>query len=132
VGSSSSPSSTTDDLAAQPFGEDDHVLRLRLYVAGERAATRVGLAWDAALESREFATEKHTIEVIDIVKEPQQAESARVLATPLAEIAMLTRDGAVLELRRFVGNLSTPEQAIEAMRAAGVAVWRRRSATPAR
>lgn len=74
-----------------------HPLRLRLYVAGETPSAR------RALESRRkliaATAGRLTVEIVDILAQPGEAEAAGILATPT--LADESRDPA----RRMIGDL---------------------------
>jgi circadian clock protein KaiB len=58
------------------------IYRFRLYVAGDTPRSARALANLSALCRRELG-ESHKIEVIDVIRRPELAEEASVLATPL-------------------------------------------------
>lgn len=81
-------------------------LKLRLYVADSSAQSRNAMATLDTLKQRGFDIE---IEVIDIVGDPQRAETDKVIATPM--LAKL----APPPVRRVVGDLSDVQQVINSL-----------------
>jgi circadian clock protein KaiB len=82
-----------------------HPLTLRLYVAGQTASAR------RALESRQkllaATADPLTIEIVDILAKPGEAEAAGILATPT--LSDETRNPA----RRLVGDLGDTMQVLD-------------------
>ncbi len=74
-------------------------IKFRLYVAGDAANSMQAVANLRAL-CLEHMPERHDIEVVDVLREPQRALDEGVLLTP-----MLVRVSPN-PIRRIVGNLS--------------------------
>lgn len=73
--------------------------KFRLYVAGDGPHSTQAIANLDAL-CREHLPERHEIEVVDVLREPQRALADRVMLTPL----LLKLSPA--PIRRIVGSLS--------------------------
>ena len=72
---------------------------LTLYVAGgSSASARARVTIDRLCQER--LDGRHRLEVVDVVRDPEAAEAARIVATPT-----LVRE-APLPVRRIVGDLS--------------------------
>ena len=91
----------TDDAAPDPPGH----YRLRLYVAGQ---TRRSLAAIANLRriAEAHMAGQYTIEVIDLVRDPQLAAGDQILALPTLVRRLPT------PLKRIIGDLSDTERVL--------------------
>lgn len=85
--------------------QPQHPLALRLYVAGQTVSAL------RALESRrkllEATTDQLTIEIVDILAKPDEAEAAGIMATPT--LSDETRNPA----RRLIGDLGDTTQVLD-------------------
>ena len=100
---------------------------LRVFVAGRVAAdaARRGLrsVWpelEADEAGASFRSAKLRAWVIDVLLEPEQAEAARVLATPMIEAARVGEAGQRLSVRRFVGGVADGRALVAALEAVGI------------
>jgi circadian clock protein KaiB len=80
--------------------------KFRLYVAGDAANSMQAVANLRAL-CLEHMPERHDIEVVDVLREPQRALDEGVLLTP-----MLVRVSPN-PIRKIVGNLSLPQSLLQ-------------------
>ena len=101
-------------------------LRICVYTAGQAAASTARLnlasAFAALLEDGDqLRSERSNVQarVIDLLADPAVAESARVLATPMYELKVVSADGRVRGVRRLVGECDRPEVLRDAARAIG-------------
>lgn len=78
-------------------GSDGHTL-LRLYVAGESPAARRALANRKRLVKASDG--RITIQVVDILRNPEEAEKAGIIATPTLS------DDSIDPPRRLIGDIS--------------------------
>jgi circadian clock protein KaiB len=91
-----------------PQDEDetgDHVYRLRLYVAGQTARSLSALA-NLERICREHLAGRYTVEVIDLLKQPQLAAGDQILAIPTLIRALPE------PARRIIGDLSNTERVL--------------------
>ena len=105
---------------------DDLQLQIRVYIAGQASASTVrGNVAAAFPQLRESDEGLHSergdawARVIDLLVDPESAESARVLATPMYELTVVSADGRVRGVRRLVGECDRPEVLRDAARAVG-------------
>ncbi len=90
---------------AQPKNEKDEIYNLRLYVAGQTEKSM------EAFQNLEKIAEEHlkgryTIEVIDLLKNPQLAEGDQILAIPTLVRKLPP------PIRKIIGNLSNTERVL--------------------
>jgi circadian clock protein KaiB len=78
---------------------DDRHFQFRLYVAGESANSIQAIA-NLKIFCRNHLKDRHEIEIIDVLREPDRGLEARVLLTP----TLVTINP--VPCRRIVGNLS--------------------------
>jgi circadian clock protein KaiB len=78
---------------------------LRLYIAGTTAKAVAALANLKAL-CEEHLKGRYTIEVIDLLKNPQLAEGDQILATPTLVRALPT------PIKKIIGNLASSERVL--------------------
>ena len=86
----------------------DPMFRFLLYVADDTQNSVLAIANLKAL-CQEYLPDRHTIEVVDVFKEPQRALANRIFMTPL-----LIRLAPGPE-RRITGTLSQPETVLSAL-----------------
>jgi circadian clock protein KaiB len=80
--------------------------KFRLYVAGDAANSMEAVANLRAL-CLEHMPERHDIEVVDVLREPQRALAEGVLLTPM--LVRVSPD----PIRKIVGNLSLPQPLLQ-------------------
>ena len=78
---------------------------LRLYIAGTTPKAVAALANLKSL-CEEHLKGRYTIEVIDLLKDPQLAEGDQILATPTLVRALPT------PIKRIIGNLASSERVL--------------------
>jgi circadian clock protein KaiB len=78
---------------------------LRLYIAGTSATAR--RAEKQLLDLKVLIAPEWTVEVIDVLKSPERAEKAGILATPTLACEHLERP------RRVVGDLTDTKRILE-------------------
>lgn len=83
-------------------------LRLTLYVAGENPRSTRAILNLRRLRAA-LPDSRMEVEIVDVLKNPQAAETARILATPA-----LVKDHPPPG-RRVIGDLSDPEQILIAL-----------------
>jgi circadian clock protein KaiB len=79
--------------------------RLRLYIAGTTPKAIAALANLKAI-CEEHLKGRYTIEVIDLLKNPQLAEGDQILATPTLVRALPT------PIKKIIGNLASSERVL--------------------
>ena len=84
---------------------DDKKWVLRLYIAGTTPKAVAALANLKAL-CEEHLKDRYTIEVIDLLKDPQLAEGDQILATPTLVRALPT------PIKKIIGNLASSERVL--------------------
>ena len=84
------------------------VFKLRLYVAGD-ALNSVRAAANLAALCRTHLPDRHTIEIVDVYREPQRALADGILMTPTL-LKLAPSPG-----RRIVGTLSQTQTVLEAL-----------------
>lgn len=96
-------------MNAQSDSEDsedsDYVYRLRLYVAGQTARSLTALA-NLEKICRDHLAGRYTVEVIDLLKQPQLAAGDQILAIPTLIRALPE------PARRIIGDLSNTERVL--------------------
>jgi circadian clock protein KaiB len=80
----------------------------RLYVAGDAPNSMQAIANLTAL-CREHLRERHEIEIVDVLREPQRALADGVFLTPMLVKA------APAPMRRIIGSLSHAEPVLQAL-----------------
>jgi circadian clock protein KaiB len=81
---------------------DPSYFKFRLYVAGDGPNSMQAIANLKSL-CREFLPDRHEIEMVDVLREPQRALDDQVLLTP-----MLLKISPA-PIRKIIGTLSQPE-----------------------
>lgn len=99
---------TADIMSMRPATPQEEIWELRLYVAGmtptaHRALCNLEAICETHLQGR------YNLRVIDLLVEPEKAESAQILAVPT-----LVRERP-LPVRKVVGDLSQTERALTGM-----------------
>lgn len=84
------------------------VVRLTLYVAGDTGRSESAIANLRRICRSELAGEVE-LSVVDVTRDPERAEEARILTTPT-----VVRD-APLPTRRITGDLSSTSQVLSAL-----------------
>ncbi|RAI03089.1 circadian clock protein KaiB [Acuticoccus sediminis] len=57
------------------------IFRLSLYISGESARSYAAIRHIQAI-ARSHLTDRHELEFIDVLKDPERAERAKIMATP--------------------------------------------------
>jgi circadian clock protein KaiB len=94
-----------NDLAEKALRHDDETWSLRLYVAGRSPKSVTALA-NLKKICEEYMPGKYTIDVIDLIEQPQLAASDQILAIPTL-VRKLPEP-----LRRIVGDLRNTEKTL--------------------
>lgn len=87
---------------------DPDFFSLRLYVAGETPKSQAAIA-NLEKICGEYLAERHQIEVIDLLKNPQLARDHQIVAIPTLVIEQ------PLPVRRMIGDLSETERVLVAL-----------------
>ena len=82
--------------------------KFRLYVAGDGPHSTQAIANLRAI-CGEHLPERHTIEIVDVLREPQRALADGVMMTP-----MLVKHSPA-PIRKIIGNLSHREPVLQAL-----------------
>ena len=91
-----------------PGPDEDEVVRLRLYVAGDSPRSQIALRNIARLGATPLSG-RYQLEVVDVLRDPARAEEDRILATPtLVRLAPIPR-------HRILGDLADIEQVVHAL-----------------
>ena len=84
---------------------DTAVWELRLYIAGETAKSKAALANLQAI-CEEHLAERYTVEVVDLLKNPQLAKGDQIVALPTL-VRKLPNP-----IRKIIGDLSNTERTL--------------------
>lgn len=78
------------------------LVKLRLYVAGQSSNSHMALS-NLKEFCRAYLPERHELEIIDVMREPDRALTDNIMLTPVLLVLSLEPP------LRLVGNLSRPE-----------------------
>lgn len=95
-------------MSREPDPADGGTIRLELYIAG--TSIRSGTAVSSVRKMADEALgDRYELEIIDVMKEPDRAESARILTTPtVIKVHPLPQ-------RRVTGDLSRRPEVLAAL-----------------
>lgn len=101
-------SSATPDVSQRQEGDSDVTnLLLRLYIAGPSATSRRAEQNLRRLRDVAKAPDELTVEIIDVLRNPELAEQAAIIATPTLAFEHPVRP------RRIIGDLSDVEKVLD-------------------